>query len=217
VAKTTGQAIGAIEKTGGFLKEVFGNLIVNAVGLASDKLGYYRLEKCYLLQEKMKTNLKVKGINTTHFVSPKIGIPLIEHATIEDNEDLHTRWANMLANAMNPEFKGSIKRSYVSILADMEALDVLILDSVVKEYMSCSESEKDNALFDRDLLTANLASSDPNQCDVSLRNLIRLGCFKPGVINSEGAKIGQYQLSSYQDTKFIGVTSLGVELYKAVN
>ncbi len=216
VAKTTRKAIDASQGVGEFLKDVFGDLLINGVGLMGDKLKYYRLGQLELLKERVNKNHADKGVTSTHAIPPKIGVPLIEKATIENDDDLHQRWSNMLANALSSEYKGAMKRSYISILSDMEAIDVLIFDVIVKEYIGLDVKQKENALFDMGKLSQNINVSG-EQLEVSLRNLLRLGCLKPGVFTNEAVRVGRHGTTSYMDIKLVGVTGLGLEFYQSVN
>ena len=64
---------------------MFGDLVQDSVGLISDRLRFYRIEKFLSLKEKTEKNLKEKNIKITIPVPPKLGIPLIEAATVEDS------------------------------------------------------------------------------------------------------------------------------------
>lgn len=177
---------------------------------------YYRAEKLVLLHEKTKKKLQKAGVESTNPVLPKVGIPLIENAAIEEDDTLHTKWANMLANAMNPKSHVHIKRSYISILQDLEPIDALILDTLAKEYKQLTSEAKATTLFDKSKISSNLAIT-PIQCEVSLRNLLRLGCLKPGVVTTSGISVGGHYPSSYKDTELVGITALGLEFYEAAN
>ena len=214
-AKTGSKALDSISAAGGFLKEVFGDLLQDSVGLMSDKLKFYRIERFFSLKDKTERNLKEKGIKITVPIPPKLGIPLIEAATVEDNENLHTKWSNMLSNAINPNFNGKITRNFVSILEEMNPVDVLILDTICKEWLLLSDDQKDNTLFDRSKIIINL-KIEKKECEISLRNLLRLGCLKPGVIVQAGMSVGGHNPSSYKDTELVGITELGIEFYKSI-
>lgn len=180
-----------------------------------DKLRYHRAEKLLLLQEKQNTNLERKGIINLNPVPPKIAIPLIEAAAVEDNDDLHTKWANMLANARDPEYFGKIKRCYISMLSDMEPLDVLILDVIFKEY----NKTEDISLFYVKEKISQLLSQPIELCKISLRNLLRLGCIEQGVVNlktGDSLNTSGHDLSSYKGTDLFKLTLLGVDFCRAV-
>ena len=213
-SKTTGKAIDLVKDAGQFCNKLFGELLENSVGLLSDKLKFYRLEKFYKLKDKTEQILKDKNINVTIPVPPKLGIPLIESATVEEDEALHTKWANMLSNALDPSFENKITRNFVSILGDMNPVDVLILDTICKEWLSLPEDKKDT-LFDRSKI-ANAFKIELKECEISLRNLLRLGCLKPGVVVGKGLSLGGHNPSSYKDTELVGITELGIALYHSI-
>jgi hypothetical protein len=55
-----------------------------------------------------------------------------------------------------------------------------------------------------------------NVCENAVRNLIRLGLFKPGVV-AGGISMGKHAVSSYKDTEMFDVTQMGVDFFHAVN
>jgi len=214
-ARTSNKAIESFDKAGNFLGEVFGDLVKDSVGLVSDRLKFFRIERFFSFKEKTEKKLKEKGIKVTIPIPPKLALPLIEAATVENDDSLQQRWSNMLSNAIDPSFKGSITRNFVSILEQMNPSDVIILDTLCKEWISLPDENKDTALFDRSKISTNL-HIDKKECEISLRNLIRLGCIKPGVITASSISFGNHGLSSYKDTELVGVTELGIEFYQSI-
>ena len=214
-SKASGKAIDLAKYAGQFCDKLFGDLLENSVGILSDKLKFYRLEKFYQLKEKTEKKLSDNNINVTIPIPPKLGIPLIEAATVEEDEILHTKWANMLSNAIDPNFENKITRNFVSILEDMNPVDVLILDTICQEWLSLPENKKGNTLFDRSKIISGL-KIESKECEISLRNLLRLGCLKPGVIVGTGISMGGHSPSSYKDTELVGITELGIALYQSI-
>ncbi len=62
VAKTAGKAIDASQNLGAFAKQVFGDLVVDSVGLVGDKLKYYRLEKEFSSSNNSDSPCKKKAL-----------------------------------------------------------------------------------------------------------------------------------------------------------
>jgi hypothetical protein len=215
VAKTTGKIVDAASGLGGFVKQVFGSLLEDSVGLFADKLKMYRLERMYELQSKVEANLKRKSILITKPVPPRIGIKLIEEAAVSDSDELQTKWANLLTNAMDPEFAGTIRRNFVSILADIEPLDARILDAVVSNYEKLDTNAKLSSMFERSKI-AVAYGLDLNPIETALRNLMRLGLIRAGIITG-GVSMGDYPLTIYKDTELFSITTLGLEFHAAVN
>ncbi len=123
VAKAADTSIDVVKKVGQLVDQAFGNLISNSIGLVGDKLAYYRLERVALLKDKVDKKLKESGVDVTRIVPINFGLPLLEKATIEQESDLQDKWASLLANAMNPQCAGAIRKAYVDILGSLESLE----------------------------------------------------------------------------------------------
>lgn len=215
IAKATDPAVDTVEKAARFINSVFGRSISNAIGLVEDKLAYYRLEKAIMLAEKLEANLSKKGV-PRRYVPVSFGLPIIEKASVEEDENLSEKWANLLTNAADATYDKPLRRNYSTILGDMEPVDTLVLDSMVKEYLDLKPEERERALFVKALVASGL-KLDETTCENALRNLIRLGVLKPGVVSSEAAMIGDHEIASYKDTEMVGITQLGVDFHHAVN
>src|SRR5712675_719678 len=109
VAKAGGKAIVAGQKAGGWLDRIFGGAVEDSVALVwSDRVkarriaaAIYDWERLLLLLEKTRARLRKKRIVTTRIPPPKIMLPLLENATMETEDDLHTLWATLLATALD--------------------------------------------------------------------------------------------------------------------
>lgn len=213
VAKTTGKALEIAEKAGPFINQVFGPLVENAVGIVSDRLRYYRLVQLYRLADKTKRQLAERGVSEARPVPPKLAVPLLESATIEDDDTLHDLWACLLANFMDPNYRGSRKRSFVTILQDLEPLDAMVLNLLHQTAVQ-KQVDIEHTLFPRQGIcnTLNISVED---CEISLLNLMRHGCVAPGVMQSEGVTIGKHPISSYKGTEQVKFTALGRDLAQA--
>jgi hypothetical protein len=137
-AKTTGKAVDAAAGIGAFLDRVFGDLVTDAVGLVGDRLKLYRLERFHLLADKTKRRLKEKGIDVSRPLHPKVALPLLECATLEEDDDLHTLWANLLTSGLDPN-ADPLERKFVSTLAEMTADDAYTLASMWHDWQKQSE------------------------------------------------------------------------------
>jgi hypothetical protein len=61
-------------------------------------------------------------------VSPRLFLPIIENASVEDDEDLQSRWAALLANAAASP--ASVHPSYIEILRQFTPQDATLLDKL---------------------------------------------------------------------------------------
>jgi hypothetical protein len=94
-----------------------------------------------LLLHKVEARLRVMGIEATRVPPPKVVLPLLEHATLENEDDLHTLWANLLTSGLDPS-EEEIERTYVSVLAELSGRDGDVLRKTFAEW-SYWEKEKE--------------------------------------------------------------------------
>jgi hypothetical protein len=128
VAKTTDTAIRAVEKMGKFIANVAGVPIATAVGIFEDKLSYMRWENQLNLIDKANEKLAERGLCSPTRVLPlQFTVPLVEAASLEDDDYLQDLWATVLVNAADETVDVQHRRAFISILEDMTSLDVKIL------------------------------------------------------------------------------------------
>ncbi len=214
LAEAANISVDAVAKLGTFVDNTFGNAIKNGLGLIGDKLAYYRLERAIDLQHKVEEKLKAKGVNAKKYVPVSFGLPIFEKATVEEDNNIQQLWANLLANSMDPNYSSKITRNFVSILADVEAIDARILNMVVREFEAMQPDQRAKSLFVLTKLQANLGIP-LEECENSVRNLMRLGLLKAGTVQG-GMTFGEHTVSAYKDTEMFGVTGLGIAFHKAV-
>jgi len=213
IAEAANTSVETVKNLASFLDGMFGNVVSNSVGLVGDKLAYYRLEKAIALQQAVDQKLRERGVAKRH-VPVAFGLPIIEKATVEEDPSLQEKWANLLANARDATYDRPLRRNFTSMLADMEPIDSQILDLIVREHLA-DKKRTDRTLFVRDKIVEH-TSLPGGVVENAVRNLIRLGLFKPGVVTG-GVSIGDHSLSSYKDTELFAVTGLGVDFFYAVN
>jgi hypothetical protein len=135
-AKAANNGIGAVRDAGGFFNSVFGDAIRDTVGIIwGDKVAIHRIyskERVARLAHEAQQRLDALGVTELRQVPPKVAIPLIEHATIENEDDLHVLWANLLATGMDAN-ADEIHKKYVSTLADMTSEDAAVLANLVQD------------------------------------------------------------------------------------
>jgi Abortive infection alpha len=61
-------------------------------------------------------------------------LPLIEHATMENEDDLHELWENLLVSALDSS-EEELKRTYVSVLGELTAKDAHALRRLYAEWL----------------------------------------------------------------------------------
>jgi hypothetical protein len=77
-------------------------------------------------------------------------LPILESASLEDDEDLHDRWANLLANAA--AFDGRVHPSFTQILQGLTGSEAKFLDAIYERiFTRLEEQERSPEKTERDL------------------------------------------------------------------
>ena len=125
-------------------------------------------------QDASKDRANVEGSgHHPQAVSPRLFLPILDRASIEDDEDLHSRWAALLANAGTSP--NSVHPSFIEILRQLTPDDAHLLD---KLYDSCASKRIRRVTPWVDTITyaererRAAAGENPEE---SFQNLIRLG------------------------------------------
>jgi hypothetical protein len=145
IAKTAGKLVDATTGAASWLDRLFGPGLGHAVGRRwSDRQLVARIEaaildweRLELLMHKVQRRLETEGIKQTRVPPPKIVLPLLEHATMEYEDDLHTMYANLLASTLDPA--SEIETKYVSVLAELSGTDARILRAMFAEWLYYEE------------------------------------------------------------------------------
>src|SRR6266571_4175970 len=120
----------------------FTSIVKRMLGPAADELAemwrdqvrLYRYERQLKCVEKAERMAQEAGF-TPQAVPPKILFPLLEGASFEDNEDLHTMWAALLANAASPGGQDAVKPGLIAILKQMSHDEAALLNWVFDEFL----------------------------------------------------------------------------------
>src|SRR5947208_13537251 len=94
-----------------------------------DRVRMYRYERQLKCVEKAERMVKEAGF-TPQAVPPKILFPLLEGASFEEDEGLHTMWAALLANAASPENGRRIPPGFIATLRQMSPDEAGLLNFI---------------------------------------------------------------------------------------
>ena len=133
VAKTTGKFAEIAEKVGGFISKVIGPASNQVGGVLEDWTRYFRFRNLLGIGDKVEAihaQRKVQG--KTMPISPRIAIPMLESAALEDDETLQDVWARLIANSTDPKFEAAIHPGYIEIVKQLSPDEAVILQSFLK-------------------------------------------------------------------------------------
>lgn len=210
-AEAAKDGIALVKSVGGYFGPMLKGPLTQASGILEDRLRYARQERLVRLQKRLAQELKGLGIETPIQQLPlDFGVRALEHAALEEEDELQDLWVRLLANTLNP-FAGIVPRkSYVSILREFSPLDALIFDRVyalepdATLHMAIVTSELPIRAYPA--VEGQSEYQEPSdEVVLSLANLVRLGCL------AFGSSWGGGEIYSQ-----INVTRIGRDLHNAL-
>jgi hypothetical protein len=132
-AKTAGQALEIVHDTGGYLRQVFGNVpedLVGACGGAWLHERHIRLRD--VLRRRTEQILRERDRQEVIELSPNIASALIAGAQEEGREELMELWARLLANAMDPNMN-TVRYSFIEAVKKMDPTDARVTYHIYRD------------------------------------------------------------------------------------
>ena len=120
-------ALGAAVPFTAIVKRMLGPATDEVAEMWRDQIRVYRYGRQLKLLEKAEKMAKDAGL-TPQAVPPKILFPLLEGASFEDNEHLHTMWAALLANAASPNGLELVRPGFIAILRELAPDEAALLN-----------------------------------------------------------------------------------------
>ena len=133
VAKATGKGLDTANQMGRFVARFISVPLEQGMGIFEDKLRYARWENQVRFQRKAESLLKELGLSMpTRPLSMKMAIPLLQAASLEDDDFLQDLWARLLINGANANSGIEIQRLHIDILERVNPLEARIIQAVYR-------------------------------------------------------------------------------------
>ncbi len=102
------------------MNTVLGDAFKEVGASIHDWAKFYRYKNLLKINDKVVQLHKERGMQGKSVpIQPSIGIPLIEAASLAEDENLQQKWATLIANATDPNYKDKIRKSYIDILSSL--------------------------------------------------------------------------------------------------
>jgi len=186
--------------------------------MITDKLRFVRWKRLANMADEVNAILVQKGITATRAIPPKIALPLIEQASLEEDPDLQTLWNHLLANAMDPSFNDEIRYGFIDMIKNITGMEAALLNTLYDALRSenglrplaqvYSWSFKKEAIMGRLNLDAETYS-------VAANNLMRMQLISPAILKSTGVAIGGEPVTTLKGIDQVTLTPLGVKFVEA--
>ncbi len=162
----------------------------NDWGPLSQYYAAFRLKNLLALNRKIQDRAEELGFDLENAkrVAPKVGFLWIDKASLEEDDDLQTMWANLMVNAMNPNGpKGTddfeLDTTYIEIVSQFSPLDCQVLEYIVEHGMEYRNSEDEQGderkrpLAVKSLAPDTISEAFPGSlAHISVEKLIYLAC-----------------------------------------
>jgi hypothetical protein len=182
-AKTTSNALDAGRELGGFVARFISGPLEQGFGIIEDKLRFTRWERQQRLIHRAEQFMHEQGIGSPDNPIPlKNAVPLLEYATLEEDDNLQDMWARLIVNGVNEASGINMERSFIEILAQISPIEAQILNTI---YAIPFEEANHSGIVTGELPeNAALAEETPrhglsepsDEVKLALANLVRIGC-----------------------------------------
>ena len=124
-----GAALAGTLKFTDVIKAMLGPATAEIAERFRDDIRVYRYGRQLECLKKAEKMAKDAGF-TPKAVPIKLLFPLLEGASLEENEDLHTMWAALLANASAPSKSENVRPGFIAILKQMAPDEAVLLQLI---------------------------------------------------------------------------------------
>ena len=197
----------------GFIDKLAGPATEELGLLFGERVRMYRLKNSLRLFKKTKTMLDDAGIEPTA-VPLRTLLPLLEGASLEDNESLSDKWAGLLSAAANSSRGDSVLPSYPHILKCLSPSDVQMLDFMyANEQKGGIVTGADGQEIDRGWTLQSEILIETGMPEhsflLSFENLAGFGLVQVGGRNFGGTKM------TFENKSEVGLTVMGTAFIAA--
>jgi hypothetical protein len=216
-AKLGEKSLDIAEKAGSFFAKVFKDPINEISGMITDKLRFIRWKRMAQMSDDVNSILRQKHITNTRAVLPKIALPIMEEATLEDDPTLQNLWNHLLANAMNPTFNDEIRYGFIEMIKGITGIEAKLLNEFYEILKRENRLFPLSKIFDYNLKKEQIITILKITIDVyaiSVNNLMRLQLISPAILTG-GVSMGTEPITIYKGIDAITLTPLGVKFVEA--
>lgn len=116
----------------GLLRWLLGDLVQDIVGIVvGDWVHEMRIRNLLALRSHSIDALRIRKVGSEkRHVDPEFVRPLLKAAANESDDDLLKLWAELLATSLDPSTAALVRRSFVELLQQLDAIDARVLNSI---------------------------------------------------------------------------------------
>ncbi|MBL1436333.1 MAG: DUF4393 domain-containing protein [Rhizobiaceae bacterium] len=213
IAKTITALEPHLKASGKFIGELIRYPSEQASGLAGDILGIIRSEIAFRYMSRVEKIMEKRDM-TGHQrpVALSFVYPLLQAASLEEDEDISEMFAQLLVNAVDSNYSGTISKSFIQAISGMEPLEAQLLKAIAEAPVTAIDETgmifTENLPTDYVDITENTSEDNVGQpsleIEIALTSLRQIGCVKIPV-GWGGALV----------PKHVGINEYGKALFRA--
>lgn len=221
VAKVAVKGLETSEKVGRFLAKVLGEPIEIATGMLGDKLKFMRWERQIRLVDRVREINHARRIEGKEIpVLPKLVIPILENASLEENDLLQDLWAKLLSSAQGKDSSKVVRSAFIDIIKQLEVVDAQILELIFSSHSDAVDKWEINVRSSIDITFSasdimKILNISEQACEDSIDNLMRVRCIRSEIKGIEEIRIGSECAMIDKGNSSICLTSFGLRFIAA--
>lgn len=201
-----------INKVLDFISDIIKPPIKELSEILTDQVRLWRFKNQVRLLEKAQSYVKVRGFKPTK-LPLKILVPLLENASLEEDEELHDMWAKLLVNAVDPASGSTNHIIFVEILKQLSPTEAQLLLYFQSEAKKVAVTNFRSYFIDFEKCIKDLNLTNTKDALLFFENLMRLRLIEPRApIASRPGLLNSYALIA-EHSRF-RLTNLGAELLR---
>lgn len=116
----------------GLVRWLLGDLVQDIVGIAvGDWVHEMRIRNLLVLRNHTDNILKIRELALENRqVDPEFVRPLLKAAATESDDEMLKLWAELLATSLDPSKAALVRRSFIELLQQLDAIDARVLKSI---------------------------------------------------------------------------------------
>jgi hypothetical protein len=216
-AKLGEKGLEIADKAASFFAKVFREPIDEVSGMITDKLRFIRWKRMVQMADEVNKILQEKKVTNTRAVPPKIALPIMEEASLEDDPNLQFLWNHLLANAMNPAFNDELRYGFIEMIKGITGIEARLLNEFYEVLGRDGKLRPLSEVFQYSLTKEQIMQLLLVSVDVyaiSVNNLMRMQLLSPAILKG-GVKMGNEPLTIYKGIDAVTLTPLGVRFVEA--
>jgi hypothetical protein len=176
-AKLAQEVLRTVRGFGDFLAKALASTPEDLIAyLGGDWLRVRRAENLARLFEEARQRLADWYVEEPRPAPLSVALPILEGAADEDRDELVELWARLLANAMVPSSRDTVRVWFIDAVKKMDPPDAVVLTHMYKqdvEVVNAGNYPFINATIGLNNIAKNMGR-DPDEVEASLRHLVEL-------------------------------------------